>query len=112
MKKVVIPKKGTYKCVVLSDGTNKVFRADIGEYHKDVVSKVTIEEPELDRFYTLGGGRIEIGNTCASTNPNTIHVYGHSLDFGYMNRDVVEELLSEYCKEIGMEFINASGEGY
>ena len=122
MKKVDIPKKGTFKCVVLSDGENTVFRAGFGSYHADVQRNAKNKEPELARYQCYGGGRIEIRPEYARNADGEIEfkeeglpklrVYGHSVGFGYMDKAEVEELLSEYCKENNLEFINEAGQGY
>ena len=123
MEKVVIPEEGTYKCVVLSDGTNTVFRAGYGSYHAEVARTSKSKEPELARYRCVGGGRIEVRPEYIRDYDTDeieykeggfpqLRVYGHSVGFGYMDKKVVEELLSEYCKENNLEFINESGEGY
>jgi len=39
-------------------------------------------------------------------------VYGRSIDYGYMDEEVVEQLVSEFAKENGVEFTNDTGVGY
>jgi len=112
MKKVLIPESGTFKCVIMENKNTSVFIAGPGSYHKEVVKTARRNNPELEEYRVRGGGRIAIGNTTASTNPNTIHVYGYSVDYGEMNKTTVEILLSEYCKENDLEFINGTGDGY
>ena len=41
-----------------------------------------------------------------------IEVYGYSVDYGKMDKDLVEQLVSEFAKENGVDFINKTGEGY
>ena len=118
MDKVVVPEQGTFKCVILTDGTNKVFRAGRGEYHKNVVWMVKRQEPELTDYRVAGGGRIAIkpGHHDWDTNKwvyeQHIRVYGYSVDFGEMDIDDVEELVAPYAKQLGLEFINETGNGY
>ena len=96
---------GRYKCVILSDGKNHVFRADSGEFHEDVANKVRKKELELKEYRVCGGGRICIGQ-------DEIEVYGYSVDYGKMDKELVEELVSEYAKKEGLTFVNNTGEGY
>lgn len=105
MEKVIIPMDGRYKCVILSDGKNHVFRADTGEFHSDVAKLVRSNEPTLNEYRIEGGGRIDI-------DPDKIEVYGYSVDYGKMDKKLVEKLVSEYAKNEGLEFINRTGEGY
>lgn len=116
MKKVVIPEEGVYKCVVLTNGTDVVFRAGPGSFHRNVASDAFVNEPELDGYHVAGGGRIEINPTVWSDNgpkkEEYVRVYGYSVDFGEMDKSVVENLLTPYCEELNITFINESGEGY
>ena len=105
MEKVKMPKGGTYKCVIMTNGKDIVFRAGHGYFHKDVARSAINEEKDLDGYYVDGGGRISISE-------NEIRVYGYSVDFGEMNKDLVGELLSEYAKSNGKNLINQSGQGY
>lgn len=119
---LMVPLGSTFKCVIMtpkrdpvtkrSSSGREVFIAGPGSYHKEVVKTARSNNPELENYIVRGGGRITIGNTTASTNPNTIRVYGYSVDFGQMNKDTVETLLSEYCKENDLELINETGDGY
>lgn len=105
MEKVIVPTRGRYKCVLLSDGKNHVFRADNGEFHSEVSGRVKEKEPELKKYHVAGGGRVLI-------HDGRIEVYGYSVDFGNMDKTIVEELVSEYANKEGLIFINNSGEGY
>ncbi len=105
INKVLVPKSGTYKCVVLSDGVNYVFRADNGGFHFEVTKAVKTKEPLLENYHVCGGGRVSINST-------SIRVYGYSVDFGNMDKGVVETLLSEYAKDNNVSFINDTGKGY
>ncbi len=42
----------------------------------------------------------------------TVEVYGYSVDFGVMDKDLVEDLLTEYATKEGLTFVNRVGEGY
>lgn len=117
MEKVIIPKSGLYKCVLLTNGETTVFRAGDGEFHMDVAKKFRNSEPNLKEFRIVGGGRISIrprfyDDELHKDPKNVIRVYGYSVDYGRMDKDLVEELLSEYCKDNGLEFINECGQGY
>lgn len=103
--KVLVPKRGTYKCVILSDGKNYVFRADNGGFHFEVTKAVKEKEPLLENYHVCGGGRVSI-------DESTIRVYGYSVDFGKMDNKLVGTLLSEYSKDNNLSFINDVGEGY
>lgn len=105
MEKVIVPMVGRYKCVILSDGENHVFRADRGEFHADVTKRVKTKEPQLNEYRVLGGGRVLIDH-------EKIEVYGYSVDFGHMDKDMVEELVKEYAAKEGLQFVNNTGEGY
>lgn len=106
MEKVIVPMFGRYKCVILSDGKNHVFRADTGEFHEDVARLVKRKEPQLSDYRICGGGRVVVDQD------DTIEVYGYSVDYGRMDKEIVEELISEYAKKEGLKFINNTGEGY
>ena len=82
-----------------------VFRSGDGEFHEEVRNYFREEEPELKEWRVRGGGRV-----CWSDNG--IRVYGYSVDFGRMNKEIVEQLVSEFAKENGVEFTNETGEGY
>jgi len=97
---------GRYKCVILSDGKNHVFRADKGEFHEEVAKLVRTKEPLLSEYRICGGGRVEIDGN------DRIEVYGYSVDYGKMDKELVEELVSEYAKKEGLTFVNNTGEGY
>ena len=105
MEKVIIPKRGRYKCVILSNDVNSVFRADYGDFHEEVAKITRKKEPQLSEYKVLGGGRVLIVD-------KTIEVYGYSVDYGQMDKDLVEELVSEYAKINGLTLINNTGEGY
>jgi len=105
MEKVKVPMVGRYKCVILSDGENHVFRADSGEFHEEVAKLTRRKEPLLSEYSVRGGGRVLIDG-------NTIEVYGYSVDYGQMDKELVEELVSEYAKKEGLTFVNRTGEGY
>ena len=105
MEKVIIEKEKLRKCVILEKDGEYVFRSGYGEFHEDVANRFRELEPELKDWRVRGGGRVLwVGNT--------IRVYGYSVDYGRMDKEIVEELLSEYAKENGVEFENNTGEGY
>ena len=105
MKKVIIEKEKLRKCVILEKDGEYVFRSGYGEFHEDVANRFRELEPELKDWRISGGGRvIWVGNT--------IRVYGYSVDYGRMDKEIVEELVSEFAKENGVEFENNTGEGY
>ena len=105
MEKVKVPMVGRYKCVILSDGENHVFRADSGEFHEEVAKITRTKEPLLSEYRVRGGGRVLIEG-------DTIEVYGYSVDYGEMDKELVEELVSEYAKKEGLTFVNNVGQGY
>ena len=118
MKKVIIPESGLYKCVLLTDGKTTVFRAGDGEFHMDVAGRFRKKETGLKDFRIAGGGRINIKSksydfdTEKWVTSNECKVYGYSVDYGHMDKNVVEQLISDYCNENGLEFINECGQGY
>jgi Janus/Ocnus family (Ocnus) len=105
MEKVMIEKGRVRKCVLLEKQGEYVFRSGPGEFHEDVVNRFKELEPELKDWTVRGGGRVEWSDS-------GINVYGRSVDYGYMNKDIVEELVSEFAKENGVEFTNETGIGY
>jgi hypothetical protein len=82
-----------------------VFRSGPGEFHEDVAKRSRELEPELKDWRIRGGGRVRWSD-------DEIRVYGRSIYYGYMDQDVVEELVSEFAKENGVEFTNDTGVGY
>jgi hypothetical protein len=105
MEKVIIEKDTVRKCVILENEGEVVFRSGYGEFHEDVANYFRKKEPELKGWRIRGGGRVcwsDIG----------IRVYGYSVDYGRMDKDLVERLVSEFAKEKGVDFINETGEGY
>ena len=105
MEKVIIEKEKLRKCVILEKDGEYVFRSGYGEFHEDVANRFRELEPELKDWRVRGGGRVLwVGNT--------IRVYGYSVDYGRMDKELVEQLVSEYAKENGVEFENNTGEGY
>ena len=105
MEKVIIEKDAVNKCVILEKDGEFVFRSGDGEFHEDVAERFRELEPELKDWRIRGGGRV-------IWSKFGIRVYGKSVDYGYMSQDVVEELVSEFAKENGVEFINDTGVGY
>jgi hypothetical protein len=105
MEKVIIEKDKLRKCVILEKDGEFVFRSGSGEFHEDVAKKFRELEPELKDWVIRGGGRV-------IWSDDEIRVYGRSIDYGYMDQDVVEELVSEFAKENGVEFTNNTGVGY
>jgi hypothetical protein len=105
MKKVIIEKDSVHKCVILEKDGEFVFRSGPGEFHEDVANDFKEKEPELNDWRIRGGGRVHWSDL-------GIRVYGRSVDYGYMDQDVVEKLISEFAKENGVEFINDTGIGY
>jgi hypothetical protein len=105
MEKVIIEKDSVRKCVILENEGEYVFRSGYGEFHEDVADNFREKEPELKDWRIRGGGRV-------SWSDLGIRVYGYSVDYGKMNKDLVEQLVSEFAKENGAEFINETGEGY
>ena len=105
MEKVIIEKEKLRKCVILEKDGEYVFRSGYGEFHEDVANRFRELEPELKDWRVRGGGRVLwVGNT--------IRVYGYSVDYGRMDKNIVEQLVSEFAKENGVEFENNTGEGY
>jgi hypothetical protein len=105
MEKVIIEKEKLRKCVILEKDGEYVFRSGYGEFHEDVANRFGELEPELKDWRVRGGGRVLwVGNT--------IRVYGYSVDYGRMDKNIVEQLVSEFAKENGVEFENNTGEGY
>jgi hypothetical protein len=105
MEKVIIEKDAVNKCVILEKDGEFVFRSGDGEFHEDVAERFRELEPELKDWRIRGGGRV-------IWSKFGIRVYGKSVDYGYMSQDVVEELVSEFAKENGVEFTNDTGVGY
>jgi hypothetical protein len=105
MEKVIIEKDTVRKCVILENEGEYVFRSGPGEFHEDVAKKFKEKEPYLKDWRIRGGGRVRWSDL-------GIRVYGRSIDYGYMDKDIVEKLVSEFAKENGVQFINETGEGY
>jgi hypothetical protein len=105
MEKVIIEKDAVRKCVILEKDGEYVFRSGDGEFHEDVRNKFREKEPELKEWKVRGGGRV-------IWSDGEIRVYGRSIDYGYMDQEIVEELVSEFAKENGVEFTNDTGVGY
>jgi hypothetical protein len=105
MKKVIIEKDKLRKCVILEKDGEFVFRSGPGEFHENVRDYFRINEPELKEWKVRGGGRV-------IWSDGEIRVYGRSIDYGYMDEEVVEQLVSEFAKENGVEFTNDTGVGY
>ena len=105
MEKVIIEKDKLRKCVILEKDGEYVFRSGHGEFHEDVANRSKELEPELKDWRILGGGRVRWSDL-------GIRVYGRSIDYGYMDEEIVEELVSEFAKENGVEFTNDTGVGY
>ena len=105
MEKVIIENGRVNKCIILEKDGEFVFRSGPGEFHENVRDYFREKEPELKEWRVRGGGRVrwsDIG----------IRVYGKSVDFGYMDEKIVEELVSEFAKENDVKFENNTGEGY
>jgi hypothetical protein len=105
MEKVIIEKNALRKCIILEKDGEFVFRSGPGEFHEEVRDYFRAEEPELKEWRVLGGGRVRWSDS-------GIRVYGYSVDFGRMDKEIVEQLVSEFAKENGVEFENNTGEGY
>ena len=105
MEKVIIENGRVNKCIILEKDGEFVFRSGSGEFHEEVRDYFREKEPELKEWRVRGGGRVRWSDL-------GIRVYGRSIDFGYMDRDIVEQLVSEFAKENGVEFENNTGEGY
>ena len=105
MKKVIIEKDAVNKCVILEKDGEFVFRSGDGEFHEEVAKNFRELEPELKQWRVRGGGRVRWSDL-------GIRVYGYSVDYGRMDKEIVEELVSEFAKENGVEFENNTGEGY
>ena len=105
MEKVIIEKNALRKCIILEKDGEFVFRSGPGEFHEEVRDYFRAEEPELKEWRVRGGGRVRWSD-------NGIRVYGYSVDFGRMDKEIVEQLVSEFAKENGVEFTNDTGIGY
>jgi hypothetical protein len=105
MEKVIIEKGSVNKCVILEKDGEYVFRSGDGEFHEEVAKNFRELEPELKDWRIRGGGRV-------IWSDDEIRVYGRSIDYGYMDQDVVEKLVSEFAKENNVEFTNDTGVGY
>ena len=105
MEKVIIEKDALRKCIILEKDGEFVFRSGYGEFHEEVRDYFRAEEPELKEWRVRGGGRVRWSD-------NGIRVYGYSVDFGRMDKEIVEQLVSEFAKENNVEFENNTGEGY
>ena len=105
MEKVIIEKDAVRKCVILEKDGEFVFRSGPGEFHEDVAERFRELEPELKDWRIRGGGRV-------IWSKFGIRVYGKSVDYGYMDQEIVEILVSEFAKENGVEFTDATGVGY
>ena len=105
MEKVIIENGRVNKCIILEKDGEFVFRSGPGEFHEEVRDYFREKEPELKEWRVRGGGRVRWSDL-------GIRVYGRSIDFGYMNQEVVEQLVSEFAKENGVEFTNDTGIGY
>ena len=107
MEKVIIEKDALRKCIILEKDGEFIFRSGPGEFHEDVRDYFRSDEPELKEWIVRGGGRVHWSDLLGR-----IRVYGYSVDFGRMDKEVVEQLVSEFAKENGVEFENNTGEGY
>ena len=105
MEKVIIENGRVNKCIILEKDGEFVFRSGYGEFHEDVWNDFKQKEPELKDWKIRGGGRVRWSD-------DGIRVYGYSVDFGRMDKEIVEQLMSEFAKENGVEFENNTGEGY
>ena len=105
MEKVIIEKDAVNKCVILEKDGEFVFRSGDGEFHEEVAKNFRELEPELKSWRIRGGGRV-------MWSKFGIRVYGKSVDYGYMDQEIVEKLVSEFAKENGVEFTNDTGVGY
>ena len=105
MEKVIIENGRVNKCIILEKDGEFVFRSGPGEFHENVRDYFREKEPELKEWRVRGGGRVRWSDL-------GIRVYGRSIDFGYMDQEVVEQLVSEFAKENGVEFTNDTGIGY
>ncbi len=105
MEKVIIEKDKLRKCVILEKYDEYVFRSGPGEFHEDVAERFRELEPELKDWRIRGGGRV-------IWSDGEIRVYGRSIDYGYMDQEIVEKLVSEFAKENNVEFTNDTGVGY
>jgi hypothetical protein len=105
MEKVIIEKDAVNKCVILEKDGEYVFRSGDGEFHQEVAKNFRKLEPELKDWRIRGGGRVRWSDF-------GIRVYGYSVDYGHMNEEIVENLVSEFAKENGVEFTNDTGVGY
>ena len=105
MEKVIIENGRVNKCIILEKDGEFAFRSGPGEFHENVRDYFRIKEPELKEWKVRGGGRVRWSDL-------GIRVYGRSIDYGYMDQEIVEELVSEFAKENGVEFTNDTGVGY
>lgn len=105
MEKVIIENSRVNKCIILEKDGEFVFRSGPGEFHENVRDYFREKEPELKEWRVRGGGRVRWSDL-------GIRVYGKSVDFGYMDEKIVEELVSEFAKENDVKFENNTGEGY
>lgn len=105
MEKVVIEKNEVRKCVILEKDGEFVFRSGSGEFHEDVADNFKEKEPELKDWKIRGGGRVRWSDL-------GIRVYGRSVYYGRMDKDIVEELVSKFAKENNVEFTNDTEIGY
>ena len=104
MEKVIIEKDTVRKCVILEKDGDFIFRSVPGEFHEDVAKEFK-EKESLKDWRIRGGGRVRWSDL-------GIRVYGYSVDYGRMDKDIVEKLVSEFAKDNGVQFINETGEGY
>jgi hypothetical protein len=105
MEKVIIENGRVNKCIILEKDGEFVFRSGPGEFHEEVRDYFREKEPELKEWRVRGGGRVRWSDL-------GIRVYGRSIDFGYMDQEIVEQLVSEFAKENDVKFENNTGEGY
>jgi hypothetical protein len=105
MEKVIIEKDAVRKCVILEKDGEFVFRSGHGEFHEEVAKNFRELEPELKDWRIRGGGRVRWSDL-------GIRVYGYSVDYGRMDKDLVGQLVSDFANENGIEFTNDTGEGY
>lgn len=79
---------GLAKFVLLKDEDgNLILRSDLNAiFHRSILTKERMETGK--RFTCLGGGQIEI-------TESQIYAFGKSKDFGTLNNNLVESILSE-----------------